>query len=230
MPDYNVTYDAGSLSLSIDGERVGKALGDLKGKTQAAVKVAINRTARQARALMLDDVQERYDLNAAGRKLIRSLKQRKNATNRSLEARLGITKNDPGAFRADLGYFRTSPSKPYMGGAVWSAPEYFQARVLKGSPMSNLSGDGRLSKGFLVKFKSGHVGMVQRDPQERTEHPKASRWRNKEGFVEKLYTMSSPSGSAMHRTIWNEDWPDVAEMLQANAERRVAELILKYRK
>lgn len=229
MPDYNVTYDAGSLSLSIDSERVEKALGDLKGKTPAAVKVAINRTARQARALMLDDVQERYDLNAAGRKLIRSLKQRKNATNRSLEARLGITKNDPGAFRADLGYFRTSPSKPYMGGAVWSAPEYFQARVLKGSPMSNLSGDGRLSKGFLVKFKSGHVGMVQRNPDKPGPAYTASgkvRWSPNH----LLETMSSPSGSAMHRTIWNEDWPDVAEMLQANAERRVAELILKYRK
>lgn len=230
MADYNVTYDAGTMSLVLDSEQVEKTLGDLKGKTPAALKVAINRTARQARAMMLDDVKERYDLNAAGRRLIQDLKQRKRATNRSLEARLGITQNDPGAFRADLGYFRTSPSKPYMGNAVWNAPEYFQARVLKGSPMGNLGGNGRLSKGFLVKFSSGHVGMVQRDPQERTDHPKPSRWRNKDGFVEKLYTMSSPSGSAMHRTIWNEDWPDVAEMLQANAERRVAELILKHRK
>ena len=229
MADYNVTYDAGSMSIMLDSEQVERALGDLKGKTPAALKVAVNRTARQARAMMLDDVKERYDLNAAGRRLIQDLKMRKAATNRSLEARLGITKNDPGAFRADLGYFRTSPSKPYMGAAVRNAPEYFQARVLKGSPMRNLSGDGQMSKGFLVKFKSGHVGMVQRNPDKPGPAYTASgkvRWSPNH----LLETMSSPSGSAMHRTIWNEDWPDVAEMRRANAERRVAELIMKYRK
>ena len=229
MDDYTVTYNAGSMSLVIDSEEVERALGNLKERTPAALKVAINRTARQARALMLEDVKERYDLNAAGRRLIQSLKQRKKATNRSLEARLGITKNDPGAFRADLGYFRTSPSKPYMGPDVKNAPEYFRARVLKGGPMKNLEGDGRLSKGFLVKFKSGHVGMVQRNPEKpgpaKTASGKA-RWQPSQ----RLETMSSPSGTAMHRTIWNQDWPDVAEMLQANAERRVAELIVKYRK
>src|SRR5699024_333570 len=92
MADYNVTYDAGSMSIMLDSEQVERALGDLKGRTPAALKVAVNRTARQARAMMLDDVKERYDLNAAGRRLIQDLKMRKAATNRSLEARLGITK------------------------------------------------------------------------------------------------------------------------------------------
>ena len=93
MADYIVTYDAGAMSIMIDSERVERALGDLKGKTPAALKVAINRTARQARTMMLDDVKERYDLNAAGRRLIQDLKQRKRATNRSLEARLGDRKS-----------------------------------------------------------------------------------------------------------------------------------------
>ena len=229
MADYIVTYDAGAMSIMIDSERVERALGDLKGKTPAALKVAINRTARQARTMMLDDVKERYDLNAAGRRLIQDLKQRKRATNRSLEARLGITQNDPGAFRADLGYFRTSPSKPYMGSAWRQAPEYFQARVLQASPMKDLCADRHLGKGFLVKSKSGHVGMVQRNP-DKPGPAYTARGKLRWSPNHLLETMSSPSGSAMHRTIWAEDWPDVAEMLQANAERRVAELILKYRK
>ena len=116
-----------------------------------------------------------------------------------------------------------------MGSAWRQAPEYFQARVLKGSPMKNLSGDGHLSKGFLVKFKSGHVGMVQRNP-DKPGPAYTARGKLRWSPNHLLETMSSPSGSAMHRTIWAEDWPDVAEMLQANAERRVAELILKYRK
>ena len=48
MADYNVTYDVGSMSIMLDSEQVERALGDLKGKTPAAPKVAVNRTARQA--------------------------------------------------------------------------------------------------------------------------------------------------------------------------------------
>ena len=32
MADYNVTYDAGAMSIMIDSEQVERALGDLKGK------------------------------------------------------------------------------------------------------------------------------------------------------------------------------------------------------
>ena len=56
MADYNVTYDAGSMSIMLDSEQVERALGDLKGRTPAALKVAVNRTARQARAMMLVEV------------------------------------------------------------------------------------------------------------------------------------------------------------------------------
>ena len=43
-----VTYDAGTMTITVDGlEDVERALGDLKKKTPAAAKVAINATARQ---------------------------------------------------------------------------------------------------------------------------------------------------------------------------------------
>ena len=49
-----VTYDAGNLTIEVDGlDTVAAALGDLKKKTPAAAKVAINATARQARKLMI---------------------------------------------------------------------------------------------------------------------------------------------------------------------------------
>ena len=42
-----VTYDAGNLTIEVDGlDTVAAALGDLKKKTPAATKVAINATAR----------------------------------------------------------------------------------------------------------------------------------------------------------------------------------------
>ena len=35
-----------------------------------------------------------------------------------------------------------------------------KARVLKASSMAALTGNANMSKGFLVQFKSGHIGMV----------------------------------------------------------------------
>lgn len=50
----NVTYSAGNLTITVAGlDTVEQALGDLKRKTPAAAKVAINATARQARKLMV---------------------------------------------------------------------------------------------------------------------------------------------------------------------------------
>lgn len=174
---------------------------------------------------MLTEVKNRYDLNAAGRRMIEDLRQRQRATNRHPTAILAIMKNDPGAFRADLGYFRTSPTKPFMGPSVRNAPPVFQAHVLKGSPMIGLSGTGERSKSFLVQFKSKHIGMVQRQlgvpaDKDYTESGK-ERWKPNE----KLVTMSSPSGSAMHHTVWEMQETTVEQMLQDNTERRIRQLI-----
>lgn len=218
-------YDSSTMTVSVDDEQVSRALGVLKDKTPAALKVAVNTTARQARRLMLNEVKKRYDLNAAGRQMIEDLRQRQKATNSRPTAILAIMKNDPGAFRADLGYFRTSPTKPFMGSAVRNAPTYFRAHVLKGNPMIALSGTSSKSKGFLVQFKSKHIGMVQRKlgvpaKKDVTENGK-KRWKPNE----ELATMSSPSGSAMHRTVWQMKESTVEDMLQQNTERRVRQII-----
>ena len=73
-----VTYDAGNLTIEVDGlDTVAAALGDLKKKTPAAAKVAINATARQARKLMIAKAKARYAVNAAGRRHLKDLVQRK---------------------------------------------------------------------------------------------------------------------------------------------------------
>ena len=225
MAYFKTSYDASNLTISIDDAEVTRALGVLGDKTPAALKVAVNTTARQTRKLLLTEVKNRYDLNTAGKRMIEDLRQRQKATNRRPAAILAIMKNDPGAFRADLGYFRTSPTKPFMGPSVRNAPPVFQAHVLKGSPMIGLGGTSEKSKGFLVQFKSKHIGMVQRQlgvPADKdcTENGK-KRWKPNE----RLVTMSSPSGSAMHHTVWEMQESTVEQMLQDNTERRVQQLI-----
>lgn len=225
MAYFKTSYDASNLTVSIDDAEVTRALGVLGDKTPAALKVAVNTTARQTRKLLLTEVKNRYDLNTAGKRMIEDLRQRQKATNRRPAAILAIMKNDPGAFRADLDYFRTSPTKPFMGPSVRNAPPVFQAHVLKGSPMIGLGGTSEKSKGFLVQFKSKHIGMVQRRlgvpaDKDYTENGK-KRWKPNE----ELTTMSSPSGSAMHHTVWEMQESTVEQMLQDNTERRVRQLI-----
>lgn len=97
----NVTYSAGNLTITVAGlDTVEQALGDLKRKTPAAAKVAINATARQARKLMVAKAKTRYAVNAAGRRHLKDLVQRKKASNSSLMAELHIAK-----MRNDLGYY-----------------------------------------------------------------------------------------------------------------------------
>ena len=103
MAYFHTNYDASNLMVSVDDAEVTRALGVLGNKTPAALKVAVNTTARQTRKLMLTEVKKRYDLNAAGRRMIEDLRQRQKATNRRPTAILAIMKNDPGAFRADPG-------------------------------------------------------------------------------------------------------------------------------
>mgnify|MGYP000736662674 CR=1 FL=1 len=137
----NVRYNAGTMTIEVDGlDDVSAVLGDLRKKTPAVAKVAINATDRK---LMIAEAKARYAVNSAGKRHLSDLVQRKKASNSSLSAELRIA-----SYRNDLGYFQTRPNRPFMGHDVAQAPEYFTARVLKTSPMKALTGKGRLSKGM----------------------------------------------------------------------------------
>lgn len=208
----NVRYNAGTMTIEVDGlDDVSAVLGDLRKKTPAVAKVAINATARQARKLMIAEAKARYAVNSAGKRHLSDLVQRKKASNSSLSAELRIA-----SYRNDLGYFQTRPNRPFMGHDVAQAPEYFTARVLKTSTMKPLTGKGRLSKGFLVEFKSGHVGMVQRIVG--SGAPSTS---------DKMQTMGSPSAAAMHSTIWPEVEPEVELFLAAKLTERAEQVLAR---
>lgn len=227
-----VTYDAGNLTIGLEGlDDVAAALGNLRKKTPAAAKVAINTTARQARQLMIASARARYAVNAAGQRHLKDLKMTGKghpATNSNLEAVLYISK-----MRNDLGYFQHRPTQTFTGLDVLRfAPSVVKARVLKESNMEPLTGTAHLSKGFLVEFKSGHVGMVQRvigssSSNTVTQKSGAPRWRNAAGNVEKLQTMGSPSATAMHNVVWPYVEPEVEDLLHTNLQAQVERIIAR---
>lgn len=218
----NAELEGRNVVIGIEGlDTVAKALGALQSKTPAAVKVAVNQTARQTRKLMITAAKARYTVNAAGRRHLNDLKQKKKATNASPSATLFISK-----MRNDLGYFQNDPAQAFSGRDVFThSPEFYQARVLANSSMKHLPGKGNLSKGFLARFKSGHIGMVQRVIGSRSPHTITERgrprWTNEHGNVEKLQTMGALSASAMHGMVWRYVRDDVELYLLARLQDRV---------
>lgn len=217
----NSVKGGGPIYITVSGlDTVNKALGNLKGKSPAAIKVAINATARRLRKEMILHAKARYAVNAAGERHLKDLVQRKKATNRSLSAELHIS-----SMRNDLGYFQSRPSRPFMGREVANAPEFFKSHVLKNTAMAPLTGKGNLSKGFLVEFKSGHVGMVQRvegtGKFHYTQRSGAPSW------SDKMQTMGSPSASAMHKTIWPEVEPNAEQFLEDYLNAKIQSILAK---
>jgi hypothetical protein len=222
-------YNADNMTIELIGEsEIAAALGDLKKKTPAVIKSAVNSTARDGRKLMVKQAKAKYAVNAVGRKHLDQLKLRKKAKVTDLGAELGIGgPSQRSGMKNDLGYFKDSPSRAFMGLAVYQAPKFFKAKVLKKSSMKKLTGKGNLSKGFLLTFSSGHVGMVQRvigsSSKNTITNRGKPRWANSVGNVEKVRTMGSPSAVAMHKTVWGDVEPDVEEML----DRRLKESVQK---
>lgn len=217
---------AGNYLIEVIGaDEVAKALGDLSDKTPAVLKVAVNATAREAKKLMIAKAKARYAVNAHGLKHIKTLNQRKKATNSKPIAELHIATP-----KNDLGYFDYAPKGIHTGVDVFrNAPPVVKARVLKASQRKPLTGEARLSKGFVLEFKSGHVGMVQRVIGSSSSHTKTKngyeRWRNSQGKVEKTQTMGSPSATAMHGMIWPEVEPEVEAFLAARIDAQVQKVL-----
>ncbi len=226
----NIGLEGRNVTIEIDGlDTVARALGNLQGRSPAAVKVAVNQAARQARKLMIAAAKARYTVNAAGQRHLNDLKQKKKASNKSLTATLFISK-----MRNDLGYFENDPTQAYTGGDVFRhSPSFYKARVLASSSLKPLPGKGNLSKGFLMEFQSGHVGMVQRvigSASKNTETARGRpRWQNEQGKVEKLQTMGAPSATAMHAQVWPEVRDDVELYLMARIQDRVDWILARYR-
>lgn len=228
-------YDAGATTIGVNAEEVSRRLGELRRKTPAVIKVAVNATARETRKEMLRRVLKRYALTAKGKERAKGLKQKVKATNADPAAVLWI--GGINGARADLSYFQHRVTVTHPGLSWQTGPTVFKARVLRNGGLHDLTGGGAYSKGFLAKFANDgthqHIGMIQRHigaaSSETTTKSGAPRWRSASGVVEKTRTYGSPSGTAQHHTVWEkEDVHVYAEnTLNARLEKQIAKVIAK---
>ncbi len=158
----------------IDVKRIEKSLKGMKNKTPIVLANAINRAITNVKSNMAKKASEKYLIKQKDIKPTISIVKK-------------ASKTDPTGHIKSVGYkiplnkFKVSPNKPTT---VKKRPEYHIAQVLKSGSTKNLSGDNRHSKGFIVQFNSGHIGVYERLKGTRTKKGKG---------LEKLIPLFGPS-------------------------------------
>lgn len=205
-----IDTDRGLLVIEYDGalvDAVGTALGDLKSQRFKVLKNAVNATAKQAQAALVDKAQAEYAAKKGPLKRAATIKK---GTDSKPEATITVK----GA-TLELREFKTSAPK---SGA--------KAKILNSSTLKLIqSQKGSKAKAFLATFESGHTAIVQRQDGETYRRDGAKR-QAKYGRhidmtrIKKLLSISFPKmvgGSA----VLGELAPDIYDTLLENVNKEI---------
>ena len=205
-----IDTDRGLLVTEYDGalvDAVGAALGDLKSQRFKALKNAVNATAKQAQAALVDKAQAEYAAKKGPLKRAATIKK---GTDSKPEATITVK----GA-TLELREFKTSAPK---SGA--------KAKILNSSTLKLIqSQKGSKAEAFLATFESGHSAIVQRQDGETYRRDGAKR-QAKYGRhidmtrIKKLLSISFPKmvgGSA----VLGELAPDIYDTLLENVNKEI---------
>lgn len=205
-----IDTDRGLLVIEYDGalvDAVGAALGDLKSQRFKVLKNAVNATAKQAQAALVDKAQAEYAAKKGPLKRAATIKK---GTDSKPEATITVK----GA-TLELREFKTSAPK---SGA--------KAKILNSSTLKLIqSQKGSKAKAFLATFESGHTAIVQRQDGETYRRDGAKR-QAKYGRhidmtrVKKLLSISFPKmvgGSAVLGALA----PDIYDTLLENVNKEI---------
>lgn len=205
-----IDTDRGLLVIEYDGalvDAVGAALGDLKSQRFKVLKNAVNATAKQAQAALVDKAQAEYAAKKGPLKRAATIKK---GTDSKPEATITVK----GA-TLELREFKTSAPK---SGA--------KAKILNSSTLKLIqSQKGSKAKAFLATFESGHTAIVQRQDGETYRRDGAKR-QAKYGRhidmtrIKKLLSISFPKmvgGSAVLGALA----PDIYDTLLENVNKEI---------
>jgi hypothetical protein len=158
----------------VDLARIQAKLLYFENQAPSVLKRAVNAAARDAKTALATKAKETYAVKAP--KFKKAIAQ-KNATASNLVATLKITGKSTAL--SDFKYRRHSGGSSAKG------------KLYNDTSLKDLSLGDRL-KAFVVKFKSGHVAIVRRDPPNQYTRGFAER-RSKGGDTTKLKEFYSPS-------------------------------------
>lgn len=209
----------GAINVSIDATdqlaEVEKMLGDMKNKAPGTLRNAVNATARKMRTQLHQQAKKVYVAKEYNYK--NEIEIRK-ATTSTLTAKLRTSGE-----RTALTKHKVSPMRLAHGKG---RPKQYKAKVLRQSTLEVMR-DGDL-KSFLVRFKSGHLALVQRNPKEEYDNPEERIKKYGAGadlsrIVEKRsLSIAEMLGSSK---VYGVIEPEMGSLLQTEVERFVGNTI-----
>lgn len=183
------------LSFELENKELNEALRKLdKQRARRVIVRALNDTENKARTMLTEKARDTYAIKRSGFKHNVRLKR---ASSSNLAAYILVS-----GHANELKDFRVSPAT-YANGAA--RPAVYRAKVLQASGMKALTGDATHSKAFLVRFKSGHVTLVERTGKSRLP-------------VKTLYSLSVPAMMGAKR-VYGILRPEIGAVLEKQVER-----------
>lgn len=195
------------IQIELSGiERIEEALNGMENKTPSVLKSALNATAKEARKELANKAKKTYAVKISG---FNKTMKIKNATVGKMEA---VIKARGEAM--ELGQFRASPFKVTNGA---DRPESMKGKVMTAHQMKALVKSD--VKAFVVKFKSGHVAVVERVPGKKMKsNPKKE-------FLKKLLSPSIPQMVGNEKEVYGEIRPKIDQLLQENISRQIDRIL-----
>lgn len=140
-------------------KQVREKLGEFQEQAPAVLAKAINAAANRTRKAIVRYVTERY---AIEEKDLRKAIHGKKATAAKPSGQIRVRGG-----RLPLSYFTTDPAEP-----AGNKPRFYAAALLQSDGLKPITGGSGYSKGFLVRFESGHKAMVERKIGAETQNGK----------------------------------------------------------
>lgn len=201
------------IYIRVDTEELESAIRDLnipKSKLNNILKIAINRTARQVKNWLPEEVEDRYYIKRMGK--IKSGLKMKGAKVSNPVAHIISNGHANDLYDFNVTSRRYNPSnRPPMG---------HNANVLRAnSPMSLMlkpNAKGDKYRAFVVKYKSGHIAIAQRVPGTRMRDKP-----HKEG-IKNLYSISTPAMLGYEKGVMAKVSPKTEELLASEVAKGIA--------
>ena len=198
-----------SIEINCDEELryIEKKLGSLKGQAPSVLVKALNQTAKNARKELQTKAKEEYTVKAG--KFNKAMKI-KNAKKASLTAVI-TAEGKP----LPISDFSTKFTQGDAAKAKGLKRNKFKPFVLQGK-----DSNGKDLKGFITKFASGHVALVQRVPG------KKMRNKNKQAIKE-FYSIGIPKMIGSEEHVYGVVKPNIESNLKKNIDVQIAKLLAK---
>lgn len=182
-------------------QKISKEIGDLPHRAPTILKNAVNETGKKAMKRIRKEIDRRYDYDDSKIQLMGRLKRKSASYANPQTVITGKSPMNP------IGDFNVKPFQVLYGK---SRPNIIRGHVLQSSAMKELRDGNR--KAFVVRFRSGHEGVVERNPNKHMlDNPK------KEG----LRALLSPSVAHMLGKGYEAEEDDIALDLQKNIRKYI---------